>query len=194
MRTTRPTHKVLTRTSLAASGAMLGLLLAACGGGGYGSSPSAGGRTAPAVQPSGNLLAAAQTSLGSVLVDAQGRTVYMFAADKDGRSVCDGSCATYWPPVPAPATLPASLPGVSATLGSTTRGDGSKQLTVDGRPVYTYVGDKAPGATSGQGTNLSGGLWWVLTPDGAVDKAKAGSAAATSPSTSSSGMGYGYGY
>lgn len=182
----------MTRTALAASGAVLGLLLAACGGGSYGSSPSAAAQTGPPVRASGNLLAAAQTSLGSVLVDGQGRTVYMFAADKNGKSVCDGSCATYWPPVPAPTTLPASLPGVTAKLGTTTRGDGSMQLTVGGRPVYTYVGDKAPGATAGQGTNLSGGLWWVLTPAGAVDKAKSGSA--SSSSSPSSVMGYGRGY
>ena len=184
------TTNLSTRTALAASGVGLALLLAACGGGEYGSSASSGARST--VRPSGNLLAAAQTSLGSILVDGKGMTVYMFAADKGGRSVCDGSCATYWPPVPAPATLPAALPGVTATLGTTTRGDGSKQLTVDGRPVYTYAGDKGPGTTAGQGTNLSGGLWWVLTPDGAIDKAKAGSAPAPSsaPASTSGYMRY----
>jgi predicted lipoprotein with Yx(FWY)xxD motif len=182
MRLTR-THRV----ALGASGAALALLLAACGGS---SSPTAtSGQAAPAVTASGALLASAQTALGPILVDGKGMTVYMFAADKNGKSVCDGSCASYWPPVPAPATLPASLTGVTAKLGSTTRDDGSKQLTVGGRPVYTYAGDEAPGDTEGQGTNLSGGLWWVLSPAGAVVKTKAGDA-----SDSSEMSGYGSGY
>lgn len=186
-RTTR--LNLTTRSALAASGAALGLLLAACGGGsGYGSASS--GSTAPPVRPSGNLLASASTSLGTILVDGKGKTVYSFAADKDGRSVCDAACIAYWPPVPAPATLPASLPGVTARLGTTTRDDGTKQLTVGGHPVYTYVGDTSPGSAAGQGTNISGGLWWVLSPAGAVDKAKRGSGS----SSSSSDMGYGTGY
>lgn len=176
-----------TRSALAASGAALALLLSACGGGSS-SGAGAGGSTPLAVSPSGNLLAAAKTSLGTILVDGKGMTVYMFAADKDGKSACTGSCAVYWPPVPAPATLPSSLDGVTARLGSITRDDGSKQLTVAGMPVYTYAGDKAPGTTSGQGTNLSGGLWWVLSPSGAIVKSKGGS------SSTSTTKGYGHGY
>jgi len=185
------TKSRITRSALAASGAALALLLAACGGGsGYGSSSAAGSaRTAPAVSPSGNLLASAQTPLGSILVNGQAMTLYTFAADKGGRSVCDAACIAYWPPVKAPAQLPASLAGVTAKLGTTTRDDGSSQLTVGGRPVYTYVGDKEPGDTNGQGTNISGGLWWVVSPAGAVVKTKAGDA-----SDSSEMSGYGGGY
>ena len=178
------------RSALVAVAVALAALVSACGGS---SSPTSSAGSPPAaVKASGALLAAATTPLGSILVDGKGRTIYMFAADSGGKSACTGSCLTYWPPVPAPATLPSALTGVTAPIASITRDDGTKQLTVDGRPVYTYVGDKDPGATSGQGLNLSGGLWWVLSPSGAVIKATAGSA---SPSaTTSSGMGYGAGY
>jgi predicted lipoprotein with Yx(FWY)xxD motif len=68
--------------------------------------------------------------------------------------------------VTAPTTIPTSVPGVTAKLGSFTRPDGKKQLTIDRLPVYTFSGDSGPGKTSGQGKNLNGGLWWVVSPAG----------------------------
>jgi predicted lipoprotein with Yx(FWY)xxD motif len=99
----------------------------------YGGSPSAastggGGGSGPAV-------ATASTGLGTVLVDSAGRTLYDFDQDMGTTSTCDGECAVDWPPVAAPAHLPASLPGVSGRLGTTTRGDGTRQLTIAGHPV-----------------------------------------------------------
>ena len=122
------------------------------------------------------------TSLGKILVTAQGHTLYLFAPDKRGKSVCYGSCASYWPPLLV-SGKPSAGVGVNASLlGVTTRKDGKHQVTYNGHPLYTYVGDKAAGKTSGQGLNLSGGLWWVVSPAGnAVKKA------------SSSGGGYGGG-
>jgi predicted lipoprotein with Yx(FWY)xxD motif len=126
--------------------------------------PSTAGTSAPA----GALIGPGSTDLGRVLVDAHGRTVYDFANDTSSRSTCSGSCAQTWLPVAAPATVPASLPGVPAQLGSTTRDDGTHQLTVAGRPVYTFEGDSAPGQTNGNGLTLDGGLWTAVSPDGAA--------------------------
>jgi predicted lipoprotein with Yx(FWY)xxD motif len=126
------------------------------------------------------------TSLGKILVNAQGRTLYLFAPDKHGKSTCYGSCASYWPPLIV-SGKPTAGAGVKASLlGVTTRKDGKHQATYNGHPLYTYVADSAAGKTSGQGLNLSGGLWWVVSPAGQAVKK-------TTSSTSSSG-GYGGGY
>jgi predicted lipoprotein with Yx(FWY)xxD motif len=115
----------------------------------------------------GNAVSAQNTSLGMILVDGTGKTVYEFANDKPGTSTCTGSCASVWPPVAAPTPLPTSLPGVTGQIGMTDRPDGGKQLTAAGRPVYTFTGDGAPGQTNGQNKNLNGGVWTVLSGSGA---------------------------
>jgi predicted lipoprotein with Yx(FWY)xxD motif len=161
------------RTATATRGAALAIvggaslvLLAACGGGSstYGSG-SSGGASQVAHTTGG--IGVATTPAGKVLVDPTGRTLYIFAPDSRGHSTCSGSCATYWPPVPGADAKRAATAGVTATLGSIKRADGSSQLTANGYPVYTYVGDHAKGQANGQGTNLSGGLWWVVSPSGA---------------------------
>ena len=97
-------------------------------------------------------------SIGGVnlLTDAKGLTLYWFAPDTSTKSVCYGSCAAYWPPVTG---TPSAGAGVTGTLGIITRTDGTKQATYDGHPLYTYVGDSAPGTASGNNLNLNGGLW-----------------------------------
>jgi predicted lipoprotein with Yx(FWY)xxD motif len=127
------------------------------------------GASAPGPVPSatGDLLSAQATSLGTILVDGKGRTVYEFANDQAGQSTCTGGCAANWPFVPAPAMLPTSLPAVTGKVGTTTRSDGARQLTIAGHPVYTFAGDSAPGQTNGQGITLDGGLWTVASPAGA---------------------------
>jgi predicted lipoprotein with Yx(FWY)xxD motif len=115
--------------------------------------------------PSG-ALATTSTPLGTILTDSAGKTLYGFAADTNGVSNCSGQCATYWPPVPVTGSVPKDPQGVTAKLGELTRDDGTKQLTVDGLPAYTYIGDKAGGDTTGQGLNDSGGLWWVIGTNG----------------------------
>ena len=99
----------------------------------------------------------------TVLADAQGRTLYWFAPDTATRSACYGSCAAYWPPVTGPAT---AGPGVTGTLSVLTRTGGSVQAAYDGHPLYTYVGDRAPGQANGNGLNLNGGLWHEVTASG----------------------------
>ena len=161
------------------------VVLAACGSSTAGNSggSSGGGSTASSASSGGG---ASTASKNKVLTNAAGFTVYWFAPDTPTKSVCNGTCATFWPPLPASAKITgmSSLPG---TFGSITRDDGTKQLTYMGHPLYTFKQDTAPGQDNGNGKNLSGGLWWAATPSGA--KLPAAPAPASS---SSSGGGYGY--
>jgi predicted lipoprotein with Yx(FWY)xxD motif len=116
-----------------------------------------------------------------VLTNSAGFTLYWFVPDTSTTSKCTGSCATYWPPVKGPATAGS---GVTGTLSTITRPDGSTQAAYDGHPLYTYAGDTAPGQANGNGKNLSGGVWHEVTVSG-------GAAPAASTSPSSAG-GYGY--
>jgi predicted lipoprotein with Yx(FWY)xxD motif len=147
------------------------------------SSDSASGRApAPTPTANGDAVSAQATALGSILVDSRGRTVYEFANDTTSKSTCTDACAAVWLPVPAPATPPASEPGVTGKLGSTTRSDGSRQLTVGGHPVYTFTGDSAPGRTNGQNVVLNGGLWTVVSPAGAPLRTAATTSGNSGPS------------
>lgn len=174
-------------TALTALGGASLLLLAACGGGGstYGGGGSGygGGSSSSPSQAAHTIgkITVAKTPAGTVLVDPRGRTLYVFAPDSRGHSTCTGSCATYWPPTPGADAKSGATAAVTATLGSIKRADGSSQLTANGYPVYTYVGDHARGQANGQGTNLSGGRWWVVSPSGArVTKTASPSAGASS--------------
>jgi predicted lipoprotein with Yx(FWY)xxD motif len=108
--------------------------------------------------------------LGTVLVDGQGLTLYLFVPDKQsGTSSCYGACAQAWPPLDLPTgvTVPVAGPGVqSSLLGTTHRTDGTTQVTYDKWPLYLWVSDSEPGQATGQGLNNLGGLWYVLAPDG----------------------------
>jgi predicted lipoprotein with Yx(FWY)xxD motif len=98
------------------------------------------------------------TTIGgtTVLTNAKGFTLYSFAPDTPTTSKCYGSCAAYWPPVTGTAAAGHGLPG---RIGTITRTGGSHQLTYDGHPLYTYIGDTAPGQARGNNLNLNGGLW-----------------------------------
>ncbi len=99
----------------------------------------------------------------SVLANAKGFTLYWFAPDTPTKSVCTGSCAVYWPPVKGPA---AAGPGIPGKLGTIKRADGTIQATYNGHPLYTYIGDRAPGQARGNNLNLNGGLWHEVTTSG----------------------------
>jgi predicted lipoprotein with Yx(FWY)xxD motif len=179
----------------AAGLAAFALTVSACGSSGSSSAttantPAAGGNSsssAPAAA-GGNTVTAKTIGSQQVLVDSQGMTLYWFAIDTSSKSNCSGSCATYWPPVTGPVTAGS---GVTGTLGTITRSDGTKQATYLGHPLYTYVGDKGPGQNKGNGLNISGGLWWEMTVSGSTPAPAAG-AGSTATSTSGGGGGYGY--
>jgi len=115
----------------------------------------AGVASARAQFPSGGLRT---EQIGGVIVlaNAGGRTLYWFAPDTSSKSVCNGSCAVYWPPVKGPVKAGAGVPG---TLGTIRRTDGSIQATYNGHPLYIYIGDSGPGQAHGNNLNLNGGLW-----------------------------------
>ena len=158
------------------------LVIAACGSSGSsGSTPSSAAPPASAAAASGSALQTAKIGGATVLTSAKGFTLYWFVPDTATTSTCNGSCATFWPPVKGPAT---AGPGVTGALGAIKRADGSVQATWNGHPLYTYSGDTAAGQAKGNGLNVSGGVWHEVTVSGAAVPAPSQS--------SSSGGGYGY--
>jgi predicted lipoprotein with Yx(FWY)xxD motif len=114
----------------------------------------------------GTKVGVASSKLGRILVDSRGRTLYLFARDKNGMSACSGSCAVYWPPLIASGKPQAVAGAKSSLLGTTRRADGRLQVTYRRHPLYRYAADGQKGQTNGQGLDLSGGKWWVLSPAG----------------------------
>jgi predicted lipoprotein with Yx(FWY)xxD motif len=112
------------------------------------------------------------TTLGKVIVDAKGRTLYLFEKDRNGRSSCSGACAAAWPPatVSGKATVGNGL--TAKLLKTIKRSDGSTQLVYNGHPLYRFINDKnKPGATKGQGLNAFGAAWYVVGANGKkIDK------------------------
>ena len=157
------------RTAAVACVAALALAVAGCGGGSGGGSGGAYGASSGARVAAGSgaaSVALAQSDLGKILVDGRGRTLYLFEADKGTASACDGACASVWPPLTT-AGSPIAGAGVSASmLGTTKRGDGTTEVTYHGHPLYTFAGDRAPGQTTGQGSDDFGAEWYVLSAAG----------------------------
>ncbi|MFB7678458.1 hypothetical protein ACFC26_44405 [Kitasatospora purpeofusca] len=170
---------------LAAAGLAAAALVAGCGS--SGSSGSSGGSppanppassSAPAVPgtSAATLRTTTDARLGTVVTDSAGFTLYRF--DKDSATpptaTCNGDCAALWPAAPAPAPAAGTavtVNGIDAKLvGTVTRADGSKQLTLGGWPLYRYAPDHNPGDTKGQGVQ---GVWFAVTPTG--DRAAASS-------------------
>ena len=141
------------------------MALAAC-------STSGSGTGGPgASSPSYQIRAAAVGGLGTVLVNGQGLTLYLFEPDKQSTPTCTTSCAASWPPVVLPAGVSAPLAGgglVSSLLGIVHRSDGSLQVTYDGWPLYRWIGDTRPGIATGEGLDNFGGLWYAVSPAGAA--------------------------
>jgi len=157
------------------------LAIAACGSSaGSNSTPPAAGASSPAASSSTTTLKSTTIGGTTVLTNSAGFTLYWFAPDTSTTSKCTGSCATYWPPVKGPATAGS---GVTGTLATITRPDGTTQATYNGHPLYTYAADSAPGQAKGNGLNVSGGLWHEVTVSGSAGPA-------SSPSPSSGGYGY----
>ncbi len=146
--------------------ASLAVVAAGCGG-----SPSAVAGAGYAPPKTGPAVSVAHTTLGPMLVDAHGRSLYLFEQDKGTTSSCSGACASVWPPAAAPAKLVAGRGISQAKLGLTQRKDGRTQVTYAGHPLYSYAGDAKPGDARGQGVDQFGAEWYVLAPSGRkIDK------------------------
>jgi predicted lipoprotein with Yx(FWY)xxD motif len=162
------------RLTLFAGGAVaLALAIAGCGGGsssGQAAGPyGAQSSTPPAPAPASSGAATidlASSKLGRILVDGKGRTVYLFKADMSTRSTCTGTCASVWPPVTTTAAPIAGSGVLASKLGTTTRSDGTKEVTYSGHPLYYFTGDSAPGQTTGQGNLGFGAEWDALSAAG----------------------------
>jgi predicted lipoprotein with Yx(FWY)xxD motif len=145
------------------------IVAAACGGAGaaYGGS-SAGGNPYSTVPASTGALAVkvATSSLGSLLTDGKGRTLYLFTRDSGTTSSCSGGCASVWPPVMSATAVQVGTGASASLLGTTSSGAGQSQVTYNGHPLYYYVGDANPGDTNGEQLNQFGGLWYAVSPSG----------------------------
>jgi predicted lipoprotein with Yx(FWY)xxD motif len=159
------------RASRSVLGAAVFVVLAACGGGGDGAAAPEEETATTAVEDTGTTsptegdatVAVATTSLGDVLVDAEGRTLYMFDPDKQGESTCYDQCAQAWPPLTVEGD-PVGGEGIDdSLLGVVDRTDGSQQVTYGDWPLYYFAKDAAPGDVTGQGVNQ---VWWVIDAEG----------------------------
>lgn len=150
-------------------GGSTGSASAAAGAGAYGAAPTSGAKAAAPTTGSGSTAVKvnlASSKLGRILVDGNGRTLYLFQADKSSASTCNGACASAWPPLTT-SSAPLAGSGIAAAkLGTTKRADGTNEVTFNGHPLYYYVGDNAPGQTTGQALVAFGAEWDVLSGAG----------------------------
>jgi predicted lipoprotein with Yx(FWY)xxD motif len=132
-----------------------------------GSGPYGGGRTVPAPATAANsAIGVRSTALGRILVDAKGRTLYLFEADKTNVSNCTGPCLSIWPAL-TPNGKPKADAGVlAAKIATTATTGGKRQVTYNGHPLYYYAGDQKAGDTTGQGLKQFGAAWYVLAATG----------------------------
>jgi predicted lipoprotein with Yx(FWY)xxD motif len=146
----------------AAGLALAPLTIAACGGGGATASTT----PAKTTSTSPTSIGTTKSALGTILVDSQGRTLYLFTHDSGTTSRCSGPCATAWPPLVATGT-PTATSGVNAALlGTSKRADGTTQVTYNSHPLYRFIKDANPGQTNGQGVVAFGGSWFAVTVAG----------------------------
>jgi predicted lipoprotein with Yx(FWY)xxD motif len=155
------------------------LVLAACSAGsGTSSAPSVAPSTAPPSEAAaGTIIQVATSPLGQILTDGDGNTVYLFTPDSPNVSTCAAGCIDTWPPVVVEdGDAPQAGAGVTATLGTITRDDGTVQITVNELPIYYFAGDLAPGDTNGQNV---GAKWFVVDADGSMNQGSAASTTST---------------
>jgi predicted lipoprotein with Yx(FWY)xxD motif len=171
MKRTRPITVLLAPISAVA--------IVACGGGGSRSTTSPAKASASGAAT--RTIDTASTSLGKILVDARGRTLYLFEEDTASKSACSGACAVAWPPLRArDSTAGTGLQ--RSSVGTIKRSDGSVQVTYNGHPLYLFSGDRNPGDVNGQGSTAFGAKWFVVSPQGD---------AISNPASSSAGRGGG---
>jgi predicted lipoprotein with Yx(FWY)xxD motif len=157
---TRP--KSITFLASAAALALAALSVAGCGG------SSASGSAAPPTTMSGRpaTLGVESSDLGEILVNSQGRTLYLFQKDSGTTSTCTGACASNWPPLRVNGKPTVGSGADASVVGTSARPDGTQQVTYDGHPLYLFVGDKNSGDTNGEGLTAFGGSWYAVSPAG----------------------------
>jgi predicted lipoprotein with Yx(FWY)xxD motif len=144
----------------------------------------AAGQVAASATQSTATVSLRKTNLGLILVNARGRTLYLFAKDRHAKSSCSGSCARFWPPLLSRGKPTAGLGVTRSLLGMTRRSNGSLQVTYNKHPLYTYALDKRPGQTKGEGNSLFGAKWWAVSARGrAVVRATTSSTTTTTTTT-----------
>jgi len=157
-------------------------------------SPAAGGGS-----PASYTVSAAKVgAFGTVLVNGEGRTLYLLTSEKGGTFTCTAAngCTAYWPPVQLPSGVTGAIAGSgvqSSLLGTAKDAAGDVYVTYGGYPLYSFTGDSAAGAAHGEGVKSFGGSWWVVSPAGMAVTASSASTG-SSPTTAKSGSGSGYGY
>jgi predicted lipoprotein with Yx(FWY)xxD motif len=176
-------HRSIPFLAALAAIALVALVVAGCGGDDDGGNGSSAGTPPKAKNGTKATVGVATSSFGNILVDSQGRTIYLFKKDTGTKSTCFDACATDWPPVRV-SGKPKAGGGLNASLlGTTPRSDGNRQVTYNGHPLYLFEGDSSPGDTNGQGITAFGAAWYVESPAGN---------AITSQSASVGGGGSGY--
>ena len=158
--------------------------LAACGAGEDQGAAEATAATGASASATAGVIHAADTDVGTILVDGDGFALYAFTPDSDGESTCYDECADLWPAVAGETPIADDLD--TSMFGTTTRTDGTDQLTVNGQPLYVYTADTNPGQASGHGVN---DVWFAVAPDGSMINAAAESGTTT---TTLSDDGYSY--
>jgi predicted lipoprotein with Yx(FWY)xxD motif len=163
--------------------AVLAAAAAGCGGAGATAASSAPPKTASGQAATVGI---SNTGIGQILVNSQGRTLYLFKADQGTKSACTGACAAAWPPLLVKGA-PTLGTGINAALvGTATRPEGATQLTYNGHPLYLFAQDQRAGETNGQGVSAFGAAWFALN--------SAGNQVSAQPSSSSTSGGRGLGY
>jgi len=150
-------------TFLAGATALVLAALAVAGCGGSNASSSTPPKTANG-QPA--TVGIANENLGNVLVNSQGRTLYLFQRDSGTKSACTGACAIEWPPLRATGKPTVGSGADASIVATSARSDGKPQITYNGHPLYLFSGDQRPGDANGQGVNAFGGLWYALSSAG----------------------------
>ena len=150
-------HTQTRRTTIAVAAAAVALAAAAS----LSHSPSS-----HAAQTQRAVVSTRTTKLGRILVDARGRTLYLFARDHGGKSSCNGQCAAFWPPLITHGTPRVSGGAKASLIGTTRRADGQLQVTYNHQPLYTFVKDTKAGQTNGEEVNAFGAEWYALSAAG----------------------------
>lgn len=122
--------------------------------------------TGPGTTSTDGVVNTTDSDLGTILVDSNGRTLYLFEADTGGKSTCNGQCAQVWPPFIAKGKVTAGPGADQSKLGTTKRDDGSLEVTYNGLPLYYYISDHKPGDTTGNDLTQFGAPWYAVTPAG----------------------------